>query len=201
MLDTAPIVAGIVGLRAASLLPFVGVPARRRVDVHRRCRRRSTSGTTSRSRSAYRTGDLSFAYPLMRGTAPLLVTVLGIVFLRELPTAHVIAGIVLISLGHHRHRVRAPRPPSARRRRAGRSPTPRSSPSTRWSTAPARARRAMPIALRHVADLPRGPAVPRVDLRGAAARRRSRYVRTRLAARARSAAPAASPPTASCCGR
>ena len=40
---------------------------------------------------AYRTGDLSFAYPLMRGTAPLLVTLLGIVFLRELPAAQVIA--------------------------------------------------------------------------------------------------------------
>ena len=48
---------------------------------------------------AYRTGDLSFAYPLMRGTAPLLVTVLGAVFLRELPPLHVIAGIVLISIG------------------------------------------------------------------------------------------------------
>jgi drug/metabolite transporter (DMT)-like permease len=48
---------------------------------------------------AYRTGDLSFAYPLMRGTAPLLVTVLGAVFLRELPQPHVIAGIVLISIG------------------------------------------------------------------------------------------------------
>jgi len=48
---------------------------------------------------AYRTGDLSFAYPLMRGTAPLLVTVLGAVFLRELPPWHVIAGIVLISIG------------------------------------------------------------------------------------------------------
>jgi drug/metabolite transporter (DMT)-like permease len=48
---------------------------------------------------AYRTGDLSFAYPLMRGTAPLLVTVLGAVFLRELPALHVIAGIILISIG------------------------------------------------------------------------------------------------------
>ena len=48
---------------------------------------------------AYRTGDLSFAYPLMRGTAPLLVAVLGIVFLRELPTAHVVLGIVLICAG------------------------------------------------------------------------------------------------------
>jgi len=48
---------------------------------------------------AYRTGDLSFAYPLMRGTAPLLVTLLGIVFLRELPSAQVTLGILLISAG------------------------------------------------------------------------------------------------------
>ena len=48
---------------------------------------------------AYRTGDLSFAYPLMRGSAPLLVTVLGAVFLRELPQPHVIVGILLISIG------------------------------------------------------------------------------------------------------
>ena len=48
---------------------------------------------------AYRTGDLSFAYPLMRGTAPLLVTVLGIVFLGEWPTAQGALGIVLISVG------------------------------------------------------------------------------------------------------
>ena len=48
---------------------------------------------------AYRTGDLSFAYPLMRGTAPLLTAVLGIVFLREWPTPQVAAGIVLICIG------------------------------------------------------------------------------------------------------
>lgn len=48
---------------------------------------------------AYRTGDLSFAYPLMRGSAPLIVALLGIVFLRELPSAHVAAGIVLICAG------------------------------------------------------------------------------------------------------
>lgn len=48
---------------------------------------------------AYRTGDLSFAYPLMRGTAPLLVTVLGTLVLRELPSAQMAAGIALISLG------------------------------------------------------------------------------------------------------
>ena len=39
------------------------------------------------------------AYPLMRGTAPLIVTVLGSVFLRELPSAQMAAGILLISLG------------------------------------------------------------------------------------------------------
>ena len=48
---------------------------------------------------AYRTGDLSFAYPLMRGTAPLLVTVLGVVFLHEWPTPQVAAGIGLICAG------------------------------------------------------------------------------------------------------
>ncbi len=48
---------------------------------------------------AYRTGDLSFAYPLMRGTAPLLVTVLGIVFLHEWPTPQVAVGIALICAG------------------------------------------------------------------------------------------------------
>jgi drug/metabolite transporter (DMT)-like permease len=48
---------------------------------------------------AYRTGDLSFAYPLMRGTAPLLAAVLGIVFLREWPTPQVALGIALICIG------------------------------------------------------------------------------------------------------
>ena len=60
---------------------------------------------------AYRTGDLSFAYPLMRGTAPLITTVLGIVFLTEWPTPQAALGIVLISAGivsiafvqRHRH--------------------------------------------------------------------------------------------------
>jgi drug/metabolite transporter (DMT)-like permease len=48
---------------------------------------------------AYRTGALSFAYPLMRGTAPLLVTALGVAFLGEWPTPRTAAGIALISLG------------------------------------------------------------------------------------------------------
>ncbi|CAG0966146.1 hypothetical protein BURK1_00974 [Burkholderiales bacterium] len=48
---------------------------------------------------AYRRGDLSFAYPLMRGVAPLIVTLLGVVFLGEHPTGAMLAGIALISLG------------------------------------------------------------------------------------------------------
>ena len=48
---------------------------------------------------AYRTGDLSFAYPLMRGIAPLLVALLGAIVLGELPTLHVAVGIVLICAG------------------------------------------------------------------------------------------------------
>ena len=48
---------------------------------------------------AYRTGDLSFAYPLMRGSAPLIVAVLGIVVLHEVPSAHALLGIVLICAG------------------------------------------------------------------------------------------------------
>ena len=48
---------------------------------------------------AYRTGDLSFAYPLMRGTAPLLVALLGIALLHEWPTLQAAAGIALISAG------------------------------------------------------------------------------------------------------
>jgi drug/metabolite transporter (DMT)-like permease len=97
MLDTASVVAGS-SVCALLLLPFVGVPApaawafiAASSAVH--------FAYYITLAHAYRTGDLSFAYPLMRGTAPLLVTALGIVFLHELPTAQVIAGIVLICAG------------------------------------------------------------------------------------------------------
>jgi drug/metabolite transporter (DMT)-like permease len=97
LLDTATIVAG--GTFCSLLaLPFVPLPftaswpfALASVVIH--------FGYYLTLAQAYRTGDLSFAYPLMRGTAPLLVTLLGIVFLRELPTAQVSAGILLISAG------------------------------------------------------------------------------------------------------
>ena len=97
MLDMATIVAGsaVCGLIA---IPFVGVPdtsawkfAAVSSIIH--------WGYYVTLAHAYRTGDLSFAYPLMRGSAPLIVTLLGIVFLREWPTPQIALGIALISLG------------------------------------------------------------------------------------------------------
>jgi drug/metabolite transporter (DMT)-like permease len=97
MLDTATIVAGsaVCGL---VVIPFVGVPdtaawkfAAVSSIMH--------WGYYVTLAHAYRTGDLSFAYPLMRGSAPLIVTVLGILFLREWPSPQIALGIALISLG------------------------------------------------------------------------------------------------------
>ena len=96
-LDTAAVVAGssVWGL---VVVPFVGLPAPAAWPYM------ATSavihfGYYVTLAQAYRTGDLSFAYPLMRGTAPLIVTVLGSIFLRELPTAPMMLGILLISMG------------------------------------------------------------------------------------------------------
>ncbi|MGH6611521.1 MAG: EamA family transporter [Burkholderiaceae bacterium] len=49
--------------------------------------------------NAYRSGELSLVYPLMRGVAPLVTALLGIIWLRELPAALSWIGIVLISIG------------------------------------------------------------------------------------------------------
>lgn len=49
--------------------------------------------------NAYRTGDLSLVYPLMRGVAPLITALLGIAWLREVPGALSWAGMLLISIG------------------------------------------------------------------------------------------------------
>ena len=97
LLDTALIVAGS-SVVALAMLPFVAVPARAAWPFM------ALSATIHFAyyvtlAGAYRRGDLSFAYPLMRGVAPLIVTVLGVVFLGEHPTAATLAGIALISLG------------------------------------------------------------------------------------------------------
>ena len=49
--------------------------------------------------NAYRTGELSLVYPLMRGTAPMITAVFGIVLLQEWPGPLAWLGIALISLG------------------------------------------------------------------------------------------------------
>jgi drug/metabolite transporter (DMT)-like permease len=49
--------------------------------------------------NAYRIGDLTLAYPLMRGVAPLITAVLGIAFVGEAPTTIAWLGIVCISGG------------------------------------------------------------------------------------------------------
>ena len=49
--------------------------------------------------SAYRSGDLSLVYPLMRGVAPLLTGVLAIFWMHEWPGTLGWAGMLLISLG------------------------------------------------------------------------------------------------------
>jgi drug/metabolite transporter (DMT)-like permease len=97
LLDTAAVVAGST-LCALALLPFVPLPdpaawpfIAASTAIH--------LGYYLTLVQAYRTGDLSFAYPLMRGSAPLIVTVLGSIFLRELPSVQMTAGILLISLG------------------------------------------------------------------------------------------------------
>lgn len=48
---------------------------------------------------AYETGDLAVAYPLARGTAPLLATVGGVFLLAEVPGTLAILGIVLLCCG------------------------------------------------------------------------------------------------------
>ena len=49
--------------------------------------------------NAYRAGDLSVAYPVARGVAPLLVLLFSFLFLHEVPTGGAIAGVLVISFG------------------------------------------------------------------------------------------------------
>ena len=97
LLDTSTIVAGST-VCSLLVLPFVPLPLRAAwpmalasMVIH--------FGYYVTLSEAYRAGDLSFAYPLMRGTAPLIVALLGAVFLRELPSLQVSVGITLICAG------------------------------------------------------------------------------------------------------
>jgi uncharacterized membrane protein len=66
----------------------------------------SNSSRVSRpSRKPYRDGDLSVVYPLSRGTAPVLILLWSLLFLKDSPTAGgvvsigiIVAGVYLIQL-------------------------------------------------------------------------------------------------------
>lgn len=49
--------------------------------------------------AAYRHGELGQVYPIIRGSAPLLVTLAGVIFARELPLPLSMAGICFVVLG------------------------------------------------------------------------------------------------------
>jgi phosphonate utilization associated putative membrane protein len=96
-LDTALVAAG-AGVLSLPLTAFLPLPASASwpylgasVAIH--------IGYFTTLVGAYRVGDLGHAYPLMRGTAPLLVALFGIVLLDEHPGATMWLGIVLISAG------------------------------------------------------------------------------------------------------
>ncbi len=95
--DTAAIIVGaavvalpfafVVPLPAAAAWPFIAAS----VTVH--------LGYYALMIAAYRAGDLTLVYPLMRGVAPLLTAVAGIAVLGELPPALGWIGIALVSGG------------------------------------------------------------------------------------------------------
>jgi drug/metabolite transporter (DMT)-like permease len=97
LLDTATIVAG-AGLVALPFLFVVPVPEQASwpyifgsVVVH--------LAYYFLMVNAYRTGELSLVYPLMRGVAPLITALLGIAWLREFPGPISWLGMLMISIG------------------------------------------------------------------------------------------------------
>ncbi|MFN7888516.1 MAG: EamA family transporter [Betaproteobacteria bacterium] len=97
LLDTSAIVVG-AGVVAIPFLFVVPVPARESwpfiaasVTIH--------LAYYYLLVAAYRVGDLSLVYPLMRGVAPLLTAVLGVALLGEVPSAFGWAGMLAISGG------------------------------------------------------------------------------------------------------
>jgi drug/metabolite transporter (DMT)-like permease len=95
--DTVMIVLG-AGVWAALLLPGLPVPAveswpylAASVLIH--------VAYFALVAFSYRSGELSFVYPLMRGSAPALTAVGGVLLLNESPSAGGWAGVLLISCG------------------------------------------------------------------------------------------------------
>lgn len=96
-LDTVMIVVG-AGVWAALLLPLMPFPAveswpylAASVVIH--------VAYFALVAVSYRGGELSFVYPLMRGSAPAFTAVAGLLLLNESPSAGGWAGVLLISCG------------------------------------------------------------------------------------------------------
>jgi len=96
-IDTSLLVWG-AGALAACLLPFVPLPANgswpylaASVVIH--------VAYFTLVALSYRGGDLSFVYPIMRGTAPVFSAVAAVFLLNELPSAGSWLGVLLISSG------------------------------------------------------------------------------------------------------
>jgi drug/metabolite transporter (DMT)-like permease len=97
LLDTAAIVAGaglvtvpfllLVPLPAPASWPYIGASVATHVAYY------------YLMINAYRTGELSLVYPLMRGVAPLLTGLIALVWMNEWPGVWGWAGMLLISLG------------------------------------------------------------------------------------------------------
>jgi drug/metabolite transporter (DMT)-like permease len=92
------LVTGGSALLSAFILPFLPVPApaswayaAASVVIH--------IGYFALVAAAYRAGDMSFAYPLMRGTAPLLVTIASGPLIGEYLSLGAWTGVLLISAG------------------------------------------------------------------------------------------------------
>jgi drug/metabolite transporter (DMT)-like permease len=97
LLDTAAII-GYAGLVMLPFLFVVPVPARDSWP-YLGASMAAHAAYYALMINAYRTGDLSLVYPLMRGVAPLVTAVLGIAWLGEMPAALAWAGMLLISAG------------------------------------------------------------------------------------------------------
>lgn len=95
---SASLMSAGMGLSALPLVPFVAVPQGETWGWIAVSLVFHTGYKYFLSR-AYETGDLTLAYPLSRGTAPLLATVGGAVLLAEVPGAATICGIVLLCGG------------------------------------------------------------------------------------------------------
>lgn len=97
LLDTALITLG-AGAVVVPFLPFISVPERASwpylgasVLIH--------IGYYVALVGAYRAGDLSYGYPLMRGVAPLIVAASALAWFGEAPSPGMWIGVALISLG------------------------------------------------------------------------------------------------------